>query len=246
MIERIDITQLFKSIGKLPELAQLHIRAVEFPSKDVMERDTHQWPPKLEWIEFEGHLCHDAGAFLAHKMPAQGCKLKYLVISNFCDRCYSFLKMDFAKNLRFLSCSMIPDDRYEEINSLLLDLPHLTELAINYPNLRSKFFTLARPISPPHPLEVLTLTADGDQDVEEWLWSPRDILLAIEAGGLSNLRQIHLNEEVADFCFAMAEDRGEDYVKYLTEAMVKHEDQKAKSEGEGYQRKEVGVWNFEM
>ena len=194
---------------------------------------------------FQGHLCSDLGRFLAVKMPAQGCKLEELTISNFCGRCHVFLKMDFAQNLRCLDLFIEQDEYLGEVETLLLDSRQLTEICIESPSFSSNFFSYVGHLAPPHPLETLVLCA-GDGPTAEWSWSARDIVLAIEAGGLSNLRQFHVDEVVHDYCNHMAELQGEndiddDYLQDLINAMTKCEDQRAKNVGEGYRRKHVGV-----
>ena len=178
-------------------------------------------------------------------MPVQDCKLEDLAISNFCGGCHAFLKTGFAQNLRYLQCFIAPDDYLGEIDTLLLDSRQLTELWIQSPTFSRDLFSYVGHLSPPHPLEILVLTA-GNGPSGEWRWSPRDIVLAIEAGGLSNLRHFEVDEIVHDYCKHMAELQGEggkdeDYVQDLTKAMTKCEDQKGKNEGEGYRRKYVHV-----
>ena len=207
-MQQVDLAQLFRSIGKLPNLHSLELRAAMLPKIASSKSDQSKWPRKLKRLTIDGHICGKVARFLKRSVALNECKLSAFSVLTHCNICSEALFLaPFTYHLRYLDMGGSLEAPLVYCSSLLVQHPYLVELAVGYNSIDSSFFVASGQIDPPHPLEILKLKSPPprtqplhwDSDDDEPHWAISDICRAITAGGLANLRQVLITEDVPEY-----------------------------------------------
>lgn len=168
-----------------------------------------------------------------------------------CPRGDYMIASTLGANLRRLELGLYPSFPFGNSEMLLLLFPNLIVLSMAYLNLKAATFTTISNRNPAHPLVWLILNDAGLRELHEWgkpilydEWGMHDLVGAVKAGGLGNLRQVaFVSDEPTEFVDWISETPGGDYMEELVDLMQALEDQEVQKQGASYEAKETGVWS---
>ena len=245
-MEAIEVKPLFKTICKLQELRVLTLRSLRHTETPVSHADDfYEWPPNLEQLKISGGLLDGACTFLFNQRRSSPDHLRVLSIptATYAKAMHFYPHQRFYSTIRTLH--IVPGVEWRPfwgtvwLSCVLARHPEVRELSISVSDITVDSFRSFGQMHPPHPLELLILEG---QDVPASIdFGPKQILEAVQAGALANLREVHVGRSVPVAVCSRFSDSYES-VEELSLLMADLEAAKAAEKGNGYAPRDTGVF----